>query len=777
MNRSLTILLFFLFTALQSVQATHIVGGDLTCRWISGNTFEVSLIVFRDCNPGSFHFDPQITIGIYDKATDAQILTYDVDILDSASLQLSGNLCTPPPNICVLKARYIHNVVLPNNPNGYYISWERCCRNASVQNINNPLAQGMAFYCEISDPALHNSTPVFLNAPLPYMCVNQPFSYNFNGFDQDGDSLVYALVTPLAGNSSQSTPIPPPGSAPYPPITWTGGYGIADVCGGSPPLTVNSVTGQMNCTPNTLGIFAMAEEIREYRNGVLISIVRREIEFNVIQCQLDNAPALSPNVVSGNFIIHATDTLCFNITATDLDPTDSLYLSFTGDVFVGGTGVAPYAVSAPDSGINHVQTNFCWLTACSNIDTVPYNVHYTVRDNGCPFPKTSVGDFTITVLPPPVPEPPAMLCISLPTSDDLMLYWRDTLTLRRYFARYTIYRSVDGSPFIPVDTVTSQSINFYHDITATNNQVINYCYYIQGTDICGNAGPTSDTICGLNIQNPTNYIKYATVIANDEVFFEWQQFPGWEYCIFYIYKKENSTFENYELIDSLFYPSNTTYLDLNVSTSAHSYCYKIKYRDQCGNMTPLSNEACTILLDGTNDWFTNHLKWTSYTLWHGGVADYSIHRKITESDPFDSIATVWPSHRFWDDSDLNNYGGGFYYYIQAHEGAGSFDAHSESNIVELTFPPFLYLPSAFTPNYDDRNPTWSPASAFVKTFSFRIWNRWGERIFETTEANHSWDGTYKGEPCPEGVYIYEVYFTGYDNPNEYKKVGSVTLIR
>jgi gliding motility-associated-like protein len=59
---------------------------------------------------------------------------------------------------------------------------------------------------------------------------------------------------------------------------------------------------------------------------------------------------------------------------------------------------------------------------------------------------------------------------------------------------------------------------------------------------------------------------------------------------------------------------------------------------------------------------------------------------------------------------------------------------------------------------------------------FRIFNRWGNVVFETKDVNEGWDGTFNGEPQPFGVYIYEIEAVGADGML-WNKRGNITLLR
>ncbi len=87
-----------------------------------------------------------------------------------------------------------------------------------------------------------------------------------------------------------------------------------------------------------------------------------------------------------------------------------------------------------------------------------------------------------------------------------------------------------------------------------------------------------------------------------------------------------------------------------------------------------------------------------------------------------------------------------------------------------------YTPNAFTPNGDGNNDVFLIYGEEIRNISLKIFNRWGEKVFETTNSLAGWDGTYKGVLQSSGVYIYESIITYLDNTQETKN-GSITLIR
>lgn len=87
---------------------------------------------------------------------------------------------------------------------------------------------------------------------------------------------------------------------------------------------------------------------------------------------------------------------------------------------------------------------------------------------------------------------------------------------------------------------------------------------------------------------------------------------------------------------------------------------------------------------------------------------------------------------------------------------GHNEIYSVSNEVEVIPEMTVYVPNTFTPNGDGLNDTFGIAGEAISDFRMQIFNRWGQLIFETKNANERWDGTYEGEKVPQGVYVYKI---------------------
>jgi gliding motility-associated-like protein len=88
----------------------------------------------------------------------------------------------------------------------------------------------------------------------------------------------------------------------------------------------------------------------------------------------------------------------------------------------------------------------------------------------------------------------------------------------------------------------------------------------------------------------------------------------------------------------------------------------------------------------------------------------------------------------------------------------------------------MFVPNAFSPNGDGHNDVLKVNGICLQNMTFMIFNRWGEKIFETTDQSVGWDGTYKGEQMNTGVYVYRLEGRTFDNKS-FSSKGNITLIR
>lgn len=293
--------LLFLFSAMAFyANATHIIGGYMSYRYISGLQYQMILTVYRDCTSGT-DFDgtpssttPSAAVGLFEiNPNGTYTLVNNYSLVNPTITSLTNTSPNPclvvPPNVCVEQGRYIYTFNVPDNTKSYILVYERCCRNNSITNLNNPGSLGAVYSAIIPPTATYgNSNPTFNNFPPIFICQGSPLVFDHSATDLNGDSLVYGLCEPQNG-ADQNNPAPnPPNSPPYPTMSWAASYSANDPLGGV-PLTIDPTTGLLTGTPNNTGQYVVGICVSEYRNGVLIGTYLRDFQFNVSRCNIPDA--------------------------------------------------------------------------------------------------------------------------------------------------------------------------------------------------------------------------------------------------------------------------------------------------------------------------------------------------------------------------------------------------------------------------------------------------------------------------------------------------------
>ena len=316
-----------------------------------------------------------------------------------------------------------------NDPQGYYVVWERCCRNYSIVNIfsddptkNGGASAGQTFYLKFppvvkDGKPFHNSSPRLFPPLSDFGCTNRPYYANFAGIDDDGDSLAYSLITPLSTNTGE--PYPPILPQPYPEVQYRSPYGPGNVMGGHPDLKI-SRDGFLTVTSGSLvGLFVFAVKCEEYRNGEKIGETRRDFQLPVVDCPVSYPPEIvGKKLADADFTYSSTMNITFSNTVDDADrcieirvsdpDSDSTHdgqeniniiaiaLNFKKDV----SGILPAVTNATLIDGSTKTFRICF-DKCPYIDhDVPYEIGIVAYDDACALPLTDTLRVSVSVQPP-----------------------------------------------------------------------------------------------------------------------------------------------------------------------------------------------------------------------------------------------------------------------------------------------------------------------------------------------------------------------------------------
>jgi gliding motility-associated-like protein len=472
------------------------------------------------------------------------------------------------------------------------------------------------------------------------------------------------------------------------------------------------------------------------------------------------------------FEVTALDTIDFSYFATDPDE-DSLFVEYLAD-----KDLANHLLyfKNKDLGLKWVHSFFTLVADCknSNGDTLRINVY--ARDKGCPDYKDSFAVISIKINPPPAVPPPATICLNF-NQDHLKLGWEPSLK-SHYFDYILLYKVSPNGITTIIDTVYHQNTGDYSDYDVINPKFNNYTYYLVAQNRCGLKGDTSIIVSSTKeyeIPIEVAYVVTATVTDDENVKLIWTSSTEADFGSYDIYRKTNFEKTDFEYVTTVSGRMDTSWIDKKVKVHEYSYCYAIIVNDNCGHISKLSNKGCTIVLKGDERPFYFNLYWNAYEQWQDGVLEYTLQRSV-DTGSLRPIVVNTANTFFYKDDNLDYDWGGYWYKIRAKENFGVHEAISNSNKIYLIQPPLLHVPNAFTPNDDQLNEKWGIVPVFVKEYQLRIYNRWGEKVYETNDKHNIWSGEYKNELTTNNVYIYQIMFTGWDRSVHYRK-GTVTVLK
>jgi gliding motility-associated-like protein len=221
-------------------------------------------------------------------------------------------------------------------------------------------------------------------------------------------------------------------------------------------------------------------------------------------------------------------------------------------------------------------------------------------------------------------------------------------------------------------------------------------------------------------------------------------------------------------------PVINNYLDKPINTDEFPYEFRIRATDLCGNAR-LSDIHTNIWLSGqqSEEDLSLLLKFTPYLGWKNGVDRFELFKRSNGQNDFEFLSDVSPESSISLPNSVTSFQDCFR--IKGYESGGN-QKVTWSNDVCFYYTPSVFIPNAFTPNNDALNEGFKAVTIAVNKFELAVFNRWGEKVFETFQTDKAWDGIYNGSQAQAGVYMYTLKFTDFEN-RPYYKSGTVHLIR
>lgn len=317
-------------------------GGQITASRIDTFKYAIDLTLYRDTDG-----IPIATIDVLNYYEDS-MGTWNYDTVkniyaDAGAYFINGT-----------EVYHYYDTITFKHYGKFMISWLNCCRNLAILNMTSPASENLYLNTVVTvDSLAPNSTPIFLNPPVTLAQKNMYWNYNPLPYDADGDSIAWQLATPLSLGTL------------YPVM----GYTIPR----SNPLqafTLDTITGQISWMPDTIGHFVASFLVSEFRNGLKIGEIRRDMQIIVVEDSTNNnglkfATGSWNLNAQGYFeipvLVNTPNTL--TVIATDND-NDYCNLSGSGETFILKPNPSTLSVT-PGNGV--VNATYSWTPSMANL--------------------------------------------------------------------------------------------------------------------------------------------------------------------------------------------------------------------------------------------------------------------------------------------------------------------------------------------------------------------------------------------------------------------------
>jgi gliding motility-associated-like protein len=714
------------------------VGGDITyvvkSFTSSSNRYAFTMHIYRDGLSGGADFDNPANISIYNKQTGRIIRSFNTDLAGNTDVVKPNYPCLISPEIKVQDGVYFFETDLDIIADTYIIVYQRCCRNEAINNLIKPESIGASYTVEITglSQQLHNNSPTFKSFPPIVICGGFPLIFDHSAVDKEGDQLVYKFCLPYSGGGqtigsrcSDNLPLP----ACWPPfgnvVYKEPEYSFLKPIPGDPVVAINSNTGIITGTPTEQGLFVVSVCVEEFRNGKLLSVLKRDFQFRVSDCKPTVLAKIKADSVNGKtyFLNQCGDR---NLVINNLSLDRSYIKNFRFEV---------------------------------NLKK-PTNDIYDTWEPTIMFPDSGVykGGLFLN---------PGTECA-------------DTIALV-----FSIFDAIKPDFEYKYDTCIAGPVTFTDKSSSPNGKITSWKWdFGDGKNATQpNTSHLYDTPGKKNVTLSIEDFRRckASKIQN----FNWQPVPPVliiEPSTFAGCTPSDVTFKNLSKpIDST-YITRWTFGDGGTSDRISPvYTYKTP------GLYSVSIEVTSPIGCKISRTFKDWIK-----ISQGSMADFNYTPdKITQFSPTISFNDLSQNANQWQwflgQKKFSSRQNPIYTFrdtglqkirLVTNNQYGCID--SVTKYIDVVPEINYFLPNAFTPNNDAINDGFKGKgyTEGIKSFTLKIWNRWGELIFETSNPDESWNGRKynSGEDSPQGVYLCIVnYVSPRGQSTELR--GYATLIR
>jgi len=414
-----------------------------------------------------------------------------------------------------------------------------------------------------------------------------------------------------------------------------------------------------------------------------------------------------------------------------------------------------------DNGINTLHQSHCFVVSKENICRVKTDLSKLKKH--CTIEATALGGFNKIDLD-------WNPYLGWNEVDSYYVYRQERL----YPDSFTQIAKLDGNTFGYTDTSLYCRVEMTYKILAKQQNNLNTQWSWSDTT---KAKPIYENVV------PPNEIWRTTVVDDEYTSLDWLPITTNIYPIaFYKIAVKEGEGDYKELPENID-PGLRTFDYLKTKVDYYNYHFQMYAVDVCEDKSATSIPAKTVLLNvQLSEAFRPSLTWTKYQGWAEGVDEYVVELQ-DEFGVFLEIGRTAGEDTFMiDDVSPFNCIESYCYRITAIRNQpfnfpdSTHSVISHSNIDCAPVESKIFVPNAFTINSDNLNEEFTVKGIYIKEYNIKLFNRWGEKVYDSNSFKENWDGTHEGKDVSQNVFVYLIEAKGVDN-KLYHLSGDVTLLR
>ncbi len=704
------------------VNCNHILGGELSYECIGEGSssnkriFKVHTTFYQECSLPIFDI---VSLTAWQNEEYSSITS---TLEEYEQVQDKGYVCTEISSTsCYNKVTYSSEIELNVVSSDFHIMLADCCRTDDIINCQASW-EGTLIPLDFTSNAIEqcNNSPSFNETVPVSICANEYFEWDVSATDPDNDQLIYELCATFDNDFDGVIP-PDYISIPYN----LPEYSLLHPLGQN-AIDLNPNSGFLSGIPTEAGIYVIVVCVTEYRNGVYMSSIRRDVILTIVECEPLIEAEIQANEIAPNniYIINSCNNQSptfINLSTQEENITDLIWSFDVG---------------------NEIETSTEWSPSIYFEEPGSYVGNLVLNPEGeC----TDTLDFIVNVVADVVPD---------------------------FIAEY--------------DSCISGPVQFFNNSFAEGSELVDFDWSFGDGSFSEEFAPEKIYETPGEFEIKLTVIDEFNCTDSITGMIEWRPAPA---ILIVSPETAASCAPLATTFNNLSWPIDSTYsftwdygdgsMMSNIMSPNHEYLEAGVYDVAISVESPIGCYVDTVFQNlitveappkANFDYSPNELTQFDATI---DLKDKS-ERAVSWRWFFDELDSTWvqdPTYVFADTGQHT-----VRLIVQDFYGCVDTMLQIVDVIPQVTY----FLPNAFSPNGDGENDFFSAKGIVdeMLTFELNIFDRWGGLLFSTSNPNFEWNGNHQhdGKMISKGVYVYLMNYTT-KRGKQFQKQGYVSIIR